>query len=102
MQRRANDGLGGVASPTALELDGATLGLVGLGRIGTRVAAAARGLGMRVIAHDPVLSSGPDGVELVDLERVIAEADVISLHAPATDATRHLIGPDEVIEGYVR
>lgn len=91
---RARDGLGGVPVPTALELDGATLGLVGLGRIGSRVATAAAALGMRVIAHDPLVESAPAGIELVDLDRVIEDSDVISLHAPATDATHHLIGAD--------
>ncbi len=77
----------------ALELDGRTLGLVGLGRIASRVAVAAQALGMRVIAHDPLLdASAVPGVELVDLAALLAGADVVSLHAPALPETHHLIG----------
>jgi len=85
-------GQGGPKVATSLELDGATLGLVGLGRIGVRVAAAAQALGMTVIAHDPMFSSSPvDGVGLVGLDELFGSAHVISLHAPSTPATRHLI-----------
>jgi phosphoglycerate dehydrogenase-like enzyme len=84
---------------TALELEGATLGLVGLGRIGRRVATAMQALGMRVIAHDPFLTSGPPGVELVaDLGDVFAESDVLSLHAPATPETYQLINATTLAE----
>lgn len=91
-QARARDGLVGPGVATSLELDGCTLGLVGLGRIARRVAAAAQGLGMRVMAHDPFLSQSPvAGVELVDLDRIWSDAHVVSLHAPATAETHHLI-----------
>ncbi len=91
-QARAEAGERGPAVATSLELDGATLGLVALGRIACRVARAAQGLGMRVIASDPGLSESPvEGVELVDLERVLETSDVVSLHAPAVPATRHLV-----------
>lgn len=89
---RARAGLPAEGIGRALELDGATLGLVGFGRIAVRVAAAAQGLGMHVIAHDPVVTeSTVPGVELVDLPTVFADADVVSLHAPAVAATRHLV-----------
>ncbi len=89
---RARTGATGNPSPTSLELDGATLGLVGLGRIGRRVAVAAAALGMRVIAHDPGLTASPDAsVRLVDLDEVIETSHVISLHAPAVAATHHMI-----------
>ena len=92
---RAEEGLWGVASPTSLELDGATLGLVGLGRIGARVATAAMAMGMVVIAHDPMLTESPvPGVELVDLADVWARADVVSLHAPAVAATHHVVNSE--------
>jgi phosphoglycerate dehydrogenase-like enzyme len=77
--------------PTSLELDGCTLGLVGLGRIGRRVAKAAIGLGMQVVAHDPYVESGGGVVELVSLDDLLACSDVISLHAPATASTEHLL-----------
>lgn len=77
---------------TSLELDGATLGLVGLGRIGSRVAVAAQALGMNVVAHDPALSSSSvDGVRLVSFGELLQTSHVVSLHAPSTPATRHLI-----------
>jgi D-3-phosphoglycerate dehydrogenase len=77
------------------ETVGATLGLVGLGRIGGRVAEIARVLGMRVMAFDPFVA--PEraellGVELVEsLERLLASADVVSLHCPALPETEGLI-----------
>ena len=89
---RARTGVTGNPSPTSLELDGSTLGLVGVGRIGHRVAMAASALGMRVIAHDPGLSESPDPcVTLVDLDEVIETSQVISLHAPAVPATHHMV-----------
>lgn len=83
------------AVPLGTELMGKTLGLVGLGRIGGRVAhICGRGLNMRVIAFDPYISSeraAEIGVELADLDTVISSADFLSLHAPSTPETRHLI-----------
>jgi len=73
-------------SPTllrGLELRGATLGIVGMGRIGTAVAARASAFGMRVIHHNR--SGG------VPFDRLIRESDVVSLHCPLTAETRHLI-----------
>jgi D-3-phosphoglycerate dehydrogenase / 2-oxoglutarate reductase len=87
---RARQGLPGATTGTALELDGAVLGLVGYGRIARRVGAAATAMGMTVLAYDPYLSDA-EGCELVDLAHVLAEADVISLHAPAVAETRHMI-----------
>lgn len=69
-------------------LQGMTLGVVGYGRIGARVAEIARVLGMRVIAHSRHLV---DGVENADLPTLLRTADVVSLHCPLTDATRHLL-----------
>lgn len=96
MQQRARDGLAGNPAPRALELDGATLGLVGVGRIGRRVAVAARAFGMTVIAHDPFAATGPEGVEMVGLGELFERSDVISLHAPAVPETHHLVGPHSI------
>ena len=77
-----------------VELAGKTLGIVGCGNIGGVVADRARGLKMKVIAHDPYLSpehADDLGVEKVDLDQLYARADVISLHAPATESTRGMI-----------
>lgn len=87
---RARQGLAGATTGSALELDGTVLGLVGYGRIARRVGAAARAMGMSVLAYDPYLTEA-DGCELVGLDRLFAESDVISLHAPAVADTRHMI-----------
>ncbi len=79
----------------ALELDGRTLGLVGCGRIGSLLGHYAEALGMSVLVYDPYLSASPVG-ELVELDRLWAESDVVSLHAPATPETRHIINPDSL------
>jgi D-3-phosphoglycerate dehydrogenase / 2-oxoglutarate reductase len=91
-QARANAGLGPAGPSKSLELDGSTLGLVGLGRIATRVAIVAQALGMTVTAYDPVLTESPvPGVVLCDLSTLLRESHVVSLHAPGTVATKHLI-----------
>jgi D-3-phosphoglycerate dehydrogenase len=87
---RARQGLPGATTGSALELDGTVLGLVGYGRIARRVGAAAQAMGMTVLASDPYLDEA-EGCELVDLQRIFAESDVISLHAPAVADTRHMI-----------
>jgi D-3-phosphoglycerate dehydrogenase len=72
------------------DLCGATIGIVGYGRIGRRVAALAEAFGMRVLAHDP-FAAPPDAVNCPDLDELAARSDVITLHVPLTDATRHLV-----------
>jgi D-3-phosphoglycerate dehydrogenase / 2-oxoglutarate reductase len=77
-----------------MEVAGKTLGLIGCGNIGSIVAELARGLRMRVIAYDPYLSGerAQDlGVEKVDLDALLARADVISLHTPLNEGTRNLL-----------
>jgi D-3-phosphoglycerate dehydrogenase / 2-oxoglutarate reductase len=90
---RARAGVTGPATSTPLELDGCTIGLVALGRIGKRVARAAHALGMRVIAHDPFIDQSEAGPEvtLVSMDTIWKESHVVSLHAPAVASTRHLI-----------
>jgi len=77
------------------EVYGAVLGLVGLGRIGSRVATIAQVLGMKVLAFDPYTPparASTSGVELVpSLEELLPRAQVVSLHCPATPATYHLM-----------
>lgn len=88
---RSREGLATPAVATALELDGAVLGLVGFGRIARRVAVTAHALGMRVIAHDPFVNAESEGIELVGLDDLLGASDVVSLHAPGGAGTRHLI-----------
>jgi phosphoglycerate dehydrogenase-like enzyme len=72
------------------ELGAMTVGLVGLGRVGLRVAELLRGLGAEVLAHDPYAEpSGP--VRMVALDELLAEADLLSLHAPVTAETRGMV-----------
>lgn len=77
------------------EVYGAVLGLVGLGRIGSRVVAIAQALGMRVLAFDPYTTperASASGVELVpSLDELLPRAQVVSLHCPATPETHHLM-----------
>ncbi len=77
----------------ALELDGRNLGLIGCGRIGSRVARYAEALGMTVLIHDPYLSDddATGSGELVSLDRIWSDSDAISLHAPAGEHTRHMV-----------
>lgn len=83
-----------------VEVRGRTLGLVGLGRIGRRVAhICGAGLGMRVIGYDPYVRAAdvePLGITLLDLEDVIAQADFLSLHLPATPETYHLMNRERI------
>ncbi len=84
LDQRMHGGHWDKATHKSLELKGRTLGLVGLGAIGLRVAEVGLALGMRVVAHDPYAKAAPAGVALQDLQTVIAAADVLSLHCPLT------------------
>lgn len=78
-----------------VELDGKTLGIVGLGKVGTLMTRYARGFGMRVIAYDPLVvkeKAEEAGVELVEFERILAESDFITVHVPLSDKTRGMFG----------
>jgi D-3-phosphoglycerate dehydrogenase len=80
---------------TGVELYGKTLGIVGLGKIGSEVARRAAAFGMRVVAYDPYVTAeraARVGAELLPLDDVLARSDVLSLHVPLTDATVHLLG----------
>lgn len=83
---------------TGVELYGKTLGILGLGRIGSEVARRALSFEMRVIAYDPYLSveKAKDlGVEIVDLKTLYKEADYITVHTPLTDETRHMVSDEQ-------
>ncbi len=73
-----------------------TVGLVGYGRIARRIAAPLEALGARLVAHDPYLEPGPDLPPLLELDDLLSEADVVSLHLPLTDETRGLIDADRI------
>lgn len=80
------------------DLHGATLGLVGLGRIGSGVAKRATGFDMRILYHD--VSRQPSreeelGLTYVDLETLLRESDFVSLHTPLTPETHHMMGREQ-------
>ena len=84
---------------TGIELDGKTLGIVGLGKIGKHVAQVMQAAGMNVVAYDPFLS--PEvakdlRITAVTLDEMLAQADVITLHTPLTEQTRNLINAERL------
>ena len=81
------------------QLHGKLLGVIGAGRIGSEVVERARAFGMEVAVHDPYLPAerAEDlGVERLELEELLAAADAVTLHAPLTERSRGMIGPNEV------
>jgi len=89
-----------IAKRHALDLERMTLGVVGAGNVGAKVAAAGRALGMRVLVNDPPRErrEGPAG--FVTLDTIVSEADIITLHVPLTedgqDATLHLFDAERI------
>lgn len=80
-----------------IELTGLTLGLVGLGRIGTATAQLGLAFGMKVIAFDPYPPKEPvQGIDLVELDTVFQEADFISLHCPLTKDNHHIVNAERL------
>lgn len=82
-----------------VELLGKTLGIVGLGRIGTEVAKRARAFGMKILGFDPYISDDMAlqlGIELSSLEKIYKESDFITLHTPLTEKTKGMISKKEI------
>ena len=82
-----------------IEVRNKTLGIIGLGRVGSEVALRARSFGMRLVAYDPFVA--PDyahrlGTELRSLQDLLAESDFVTLHTPLTDSNRNMIGAAEL------
>lgn len=81
-------------SQQAFDLNGKTIGLIGLGRIGREVARLASSFEMDVVAYDPFVTAQPEGVKVEitqNLEGMFKRADIISIHVPLTDTTRGLV-----------
>ena len=81
-----------------VELRGKTLGIIGLGRVGSEVAHRAQAFQMRIIACDPYVSQERArslGAEMVPMSRLLAESDFITVHTPLTSTTKSLIGEEE-------
>lgn len=84
---------------SAVELHGKTLGIIGLGRIGSRLAKLTQGFEIEVIVYDPyatVEAIETCGARRAELNDLLKTADFVSLHVPMTEETRHIIGPDEL------
>ncbi len=100
-ERYVKDGKWVTWGPTLLmgqDIHRATLGLVGLGRIGKGMARRARGFGMRVIFSDPTVDEAEAkglGAEPSELDDLLGESDFVSLHVPLTPETKHMIGKRE-------
>jgi phosphoglycerate dehydrogenase-like enzyme len=87
--------------PVSIELAGKTIGYVGMGRIGQAVAERFRGFQTKGLYSDPNVRLSPDreaalNLEPASLDRILQEADLVTLHLPLTTETRHLIGRDEL------
>ncbi|SKA05572.1 phosphoglycerate dehydrogenase [Selenihalanaerobacter shriftii] len=81
-----------------VELNGKTLGIIGLGRVGGNVATRAKSFNMEVIANDPYIPAERGkkfGVELVSFKEILKRSDYITLHTPLTDETYHILGKKE-------
>src|SRR5436853_5809271 len=77
------------------ELQGKTLGIIGLGRIGRAVAVRARAFGMKIVAHDPFIAAEQARdleIETTSLDEVFSRADFLTVHTPLTNETRGIVG----------
>lgn len=84
-------------SGNARECNGKTMGLVGFGSIGQEVAKFATALGMKLVFYDPFFTGDySDIAQAIDFDTLIRTSDIVSLHVPLTDATKGMIGHDEI------
>ncbi|MBM3309227.1 MAG: hydroxyacid dehydrogenase, partial [Candidatus Altiarchaeales archaeon] len=84
---------------TGMELQGKTLGLIGLGRIGREVALRAHAMGMKVLAYDPLVTKEDArkyNAELVEVDSLLENSDIISLHIPANDKTKGFMSKERL------
>lgn len=91
LDRRMRDGHWDKSTHKSIELEGRTVGVVGLGAIGLRFAKVADAMGMRVLGFDPYAKQLPDHIQSVDLDTIWRESDAISLHCPLTAENAQLI-----------
>ncbi|MGB7969093.1 MAG: phosphoglycerate dehydrogenase, partial [Methanobacterium sp.] len=81
-----------------IELNGKTLGVIGMGRIGSQVVTRSKAFGMSTIVYDPYITKKTAlelGVTVVDLETLIKKSDVMTIHVPLTNETKHLISKEQ-------
>ncbi len=82
-----------------IELNGKTLGVIGMGRIGSQVVTRSKAFGMETIVYDPYITektASELGVTVVDLETLIKNSDVMTIHVPLTSETKHLIAREQL------
>jgi D-3-phosphoglycerate dehydrogenase len=92
LNTRMHQGHWDKATHKSVELEGRTVGVIGLGAIGLRFARMADAMGLRVLGHDPYAKELPAYVERVELATIWREADAISLHCPLTPENTRLLG----------
>jgi len=92
--RQGQQGLWRHGPAVQRRLAGSTVGVVGLGRIGSRVARIASAFGAEVVGYDPVAAAVDAPVRRVDLDDLLRSADIVTVHVPLTDATHHLLDTD--------
>lgn len=89
-----------LAERHGLNLENLTLGVIGVGNVGSKVADAGRALGMKVLLNDPPRARKEGGEGFVDIDRIVAESDIITIHVPLQkeggDATWHLFGAGRI------
>jgi D-3-phosphoglycerate dehydrogenase len=85
------------AGPVLRRIEGQTLGIVGLGNIGRKLAEKAAPLGLRILATARSRRQPPPGVQLVELAELLTQSDYVSLHLPLTAETKHRIGASELV-----
>lgn len=83
-----------LAHKLGFRIQGLTLGIVGVGNVGSKVAELATGMGMKTLLCDPPRALHESG--FVGMDRILAEADIVTLHTPLTDSTRHMIGAEQL------
>lgn len=96
LDARMRAGFWDKATHKSLELRGKTLGVVGVGAIGRRVAELGVAFGMKVVAFDPFAKAAPEGATLVDLAELFRQSHVVSLNCPLTDDNRHMVNRDSL------
>lgn len=97
--RELHDGEWNRKAHTGVELEGKTLGIVGLGKIGQHVARVARATGMQLVGYDPFINpkrAQEIGVELMEMDELLVASDFITLHVPKTDQTADLIDREAI------
>lgn len=86
-----------ISGLTGFDLHGKTIGVIGTGKIGRTFIDICKGFGMNIIAYDPFPAKDSD-INYVSLDSLFRESDIISLHCPLTNDTRHIINKDSVLK----